>query len=75
VPFELPADIADKLTGLFAHFELNTGSVDLILDEAGRYVFLEINPTGQYGPLQEICNYDISQTIARWLTATEMASC
>jgi ATP-GRASP peptide maturase of grasp-with-spasm system len=67
VPFEVPAGLRSKLRRLFDDLELNTGSVDMIVDEEGEFVFLEINPVGIYGGLAYVCNYNIDETIARWL--------
>jgi ATP-GRASP peptide maturase of grasp-with-spasm system len=69
VPITLPSDVEDKLRRLFEALELNTGSADMIVDEAGEFVFLEINPTGQYSYVSNICNYNIDQLIGEWLTA------
>ncbi|HEX8450020.1 MAG TPA: grasp-with-spasm system ATP-grasp peptide maturase [Allosphingosinicella sp.] len=69
VPIDLPADVAEKLDRLFRALELNTGSVDMIVDEDGEFVFLEINPTGQYSYVSKICNFNIDQLIAEWLVA------
>ena len=46
---------------------LNTGSIDLILTKEGKIVFLEVNPTGQFGWVSETCNYYIEEAIARYL--------
>lgn len=67
VPFRLPGEVESKLDSLFKRLKLNTGSADLILDSQGRYVFLEINPTGQYAGLSINCNYHLDKRIASWL--------
>jgi hypothetical protein len=46
---------------------MNTGSVDMIVDEFGDFIFLEINPFGVYGGMSAICNYNIDKAIAGWL--------
>ena len=51
--------------------KINTCSIDLIVDENGEYIFLEVNPGGQYGPLDEICNMAIDRLIAEWLRKGE----
>jgi ATP-GRASP peptide maturase of grasp-with-spasm system len=71
VPIKLPEDVAAKLTALFRKIELNTGSVDMIVDRDGDFVFLEINPMGIYGGIAAICNFNIDQSIARWLSGVE----
>lgn len=67
LPFELPSDLKMKLRRLFSILDLNTGSVDMIVDEEGEFIFLEINPVGMYGGLADTCNYNIDEVIARWL--------
>lgn len=66
-PFELPADISGKLQQLFIHYNLNTGSADIIVDKKGDYYFLEINPVGQFGMVSEPCNYSLELKIAQYL--------
>ena len=63
----LPDDVARKLRLLFDRLEMNTGSIDMIVDKNGEFVFLEINPFGVYGGMSAICNYNIDQAIAGWL--------
>lgn len=67
IPAQLPIEVEQKLILLFKKLKLNTGSVDMIVNEDGEYVFLEINPVGMYGNLVAICNFDIDQEIAKWL--------
>ena len=52
---------------VFAELNLNCGSVDMIVDKNGEYVFLEINPVGQYGMVNEPCNYNLDHLIANYL--------
>ena len=42
----------------------NTGSIDLILTPQGEYVFLEINPEGQFGMVSHPCNYYLEREMA-----------
>lgn len=44
----LPADMAQSCYDLVKSYGLNYGAIDLILTPDGRYVFLEINPNGQW---------------------------
>lgn len=66
-PFKLPVEIEEKLDNLFREIGLNTGSVDFIVDKNDDYVFLEINPVGQYGMTSEPCNYNLDDIIAKYL--------
>lgn len=67
-PFLLPKEVEVKLKKLFDHLQLNTGSADLIIDKNGDYVFLEINPIGQFGMVTNPCNYNIDYKIAKYLS-------
>jgi ATP-GRASP peptide maturase of grasp-with-spasm system len=67
-PFELPAQIIEKLQKLMKSIELNTGSIDMIFTRDGRFVFLEVNPVGQFGMTSIPCNYMLEREIALWLT-------
>ncbi|MBW8878002.1 MAG: grasp-with-spasm system ATP-grasp peptide maturase [Acidobacteria bacterium] len=67
VPFKLPADIADRISRLMGALELETGSLDLVKTTDGRYVFLEVNPVGQFGMVSKPCNYHLEQRVAEIL--------
>jgi ATP-GRASP peptide maturase of grasp-with-spasm system len=67
VPFILPTEVLNKLKLFVKRIDCNTGSIDLILSPEGTYVFLEINPMGQYDWVSQNCNYYIDKTIAEML--------
>ncbi|THF51577.1 grasp-with-spasm system ATP-grasp peptide maturase [Flavobacterium supellecticarium] len=69
VPFKLPQKEEEKLLKLLNDLDLNTGSIDLIYDDKGNYVFLEINPVGQFGMVSINCNYNLEKIIANDLIA------
>jgi glutathione synthase/RimK-type ligase-like ATP-grasp enzyme len=48
VPHQLPPGIAEKLLELMRIFGLGFGAIDLRLTPDGDYVFLEINPVGEF---------------------------
>jgi glutathione synthase/RimK-type ligase-like ATP-grasp enzyme len=50
---QLPVDIAEKCLALTRAYGLNFSTSDLILTPDGRYVFLEMNPNGQFIWVQE----------------------
>lgn len=50
---KLPDDLAVRCVELTRAYGLNFGAIDLIATPDGRYVFLEINPNGQFLFLQE----------------------
>lgn len=66
-PFKLPDDVEEKLDKLFKKLDLNTGSADFMVDKEGNYVFLEINPIGQFQMTSLPCNYNLEQKIANYL--------
>ena len=47
-----------------AHFGLDYGAADLIVTPDGRYVFLEVNPNGQYGWVENMTGMPIGSAIA-----------
>lgn len=66
-PYELPEDIKSKLLRLMDYFQLNYGAIDLIKTPEGKYVFLEINPVGEFSWLDEVLDKKISEAIANVL--------
>lgn len=68
VPYSLPIDIEEKIKKLMNKLNLDTGSIDLIVSKKNEYIFLEVNPIGQFGSLSYNCNYNIEKEIAKILT-------
>jgi MvdD-like protein with pre-ATP grasp domain len=48
LPHALPDEVAERCRRLVRELGLCYGAIDLVLTPDGRYVFLEINPNGQY---------------------------
>ncbi|MCP3928089.1 MAG: grasp-with-spasm system ATP-grasp peptide maturase [Bacteroidetes bacterium] len=69
IPFQLPKDTERKLSTLMEKLELNTGSIDLIYSPKGEFIFLEVNPVGQFDWLSVNCNYHIERDIAKILSS------
>lgn len=67
VPFSLPQTIENMLQMLMTSLDLNTGSIDLIFTKNKEFVFLEVNPVGQYDFVSKYCNYQLDQKIAHLL--------
>jgi hypothetical protein len=44
----LPAHVSTSLRRLMAAFEINFASIDMIVTPEGDYVFLDLNPNGQW---------------------------
>lgn len=66
-PYNLPAEIEIKIINLMKRLKLETGSIDLIRTTIGNYVFLEVNPVGQFMMVSRPCNYRLEQKIAKKL--------
>ncbi len=54
-PHSLPQDVEAKCLALVRCLGLAFGAIDLILTPYGEYIFLEINPNGQWAWLQQRC--------------------
>jgi hypothetical protein len=67
VPFELPGEIKRKLQQVMERLDLNYGSFDLICTPDHEFVFLEVNPYGQYGFLSMAGNFYLEKQIAEYL--------
>jgi ATP-GRASP peptide maturase of grasp-with-spasm system len=67
VPFKLPSNIEEKLNLFMKSMNLNTGSIDMILTKNKEYIFLEVNPVGQFGMVSGPCNYNLEKEIANCL--------
>ncbi|MBT9395463.1 hypothetical protein KLP40_20025 [Hymenobacter sp. NST-14] len=67
VPYQLPVATEQQLTQLMRTMGLNTGSIDLLKTPADEYVFLEVNPAGQYLAESAFCHYALEKEIAEWL--------
>jgi len=67
VPYTLPTEIEKKLHELMLRINLNTASLDIIKSINGKYYFLEINPSGQFGMISMPCNYNLEQKVAEFL--------
>lgn len=66
---ELPEPLSAQCAALTAQLGLRFGAIDLVLDPAGRYWFLEINPNGQWGWIQTRTGQPIAEAIADELEA------
>lgn len=67
VPYKLPFEIEQKLINLMDKLDLNCGSIDMIVDKNNDYVFLEVNPIGQFGMVSNPCNYKLHKVLAKHL--------
>lgn len=63
----LPADIEDKLLALMDRLSLVYGAIDMRRTPDGRYVFLEINPAGQWLFVEERTGQRITDALCAQL--------
>lgn len=67
-PFNVHEDFADKVRQFMKTIGLGFGALDVIVTPGGQYVFLEVNPTGEWGMLERDLDLPISDAIADALT-------
>ncbi|HEC33065.1 MAG TPA: hypothetical protein ENI63_02280 [Candidatus Kaiserbacteria bacterium] len=65
--YELPNCIKLELLKLMNMFGLFYAAIDMIITPDEKYVFLEINPSGQWGWIEKLTGMKISQAIAKLL--------
>lgn len=65
--YELPEEIERRLRALMRFWRLSFGALDMIVTPSGEYVFLEINPGGQWGWIEDLAGLPISGAIAETL--------
>jgi ATP-GRASP peptide maturase of grasp-with-spasm system len=73
VPVRLPETVERRIRDFMVRVGLNTGSLDIIKSPDGRYVFLEVNPIGQFGFVSKLCNYNLEKKVARFLVDKDRA--
>ena len=66
-PFSLPAEVERGLLLLMDKLFLNYGAIDLILTPDDRYIFLEVNPVGEFFWLDRYAGFNISAGLAALL--------
>jgi glutathione synthase/RimK-type ligase-like ATP-grasp enzyme len=65
--YNLPQKIKTALLKFMKACHLTFGAIDMILTPEEKYVFLEVNPNGQYGWIEDLTGLPISDTIAKLL--------
>jgi len=63
----LPDDVASGLRRMMSHFGLAYGGADFRLTPEGEYVFLEVNPAGEFLFVERGGNHPITDAVAGWL--------
>lgn len=67
VPYTLPECVEKKLVHLMELLKMNSGSIDLIVTNSNEYVFLEVNPIGQFWQVSYPCSYELEEKVAHYL--------
>lgn len=67
-PYQLPKDIEQKLHKLMQKLTIKCGSIDMVVNTKNEFVFLEINPVGQFQQVSFPCNYYLELKVAEYLT-------
>lgn len=67
LPHALPSDVAQRCIQLVEELGLCYGAIDMIHTPDGRYVFLEINPNGQYLWVELATGLPMSEAICKLL--------
>lgn len=65
--YDLPPDIKNKCIKLVKELGLYFGAIDIILTPNNEYVFLEVNPNGQWAWIEQLTGMPISSAIADFL--------
>lgn len=63
----LPPKLEDQLLSLMQRLDLQFGCIDLVMTPENEYVFLEVNPNGQWLWLDDQLGFGISDAVAQWL--------
>lgn len=64
---ELPKSLNILCIELTKKLGLNFGAIDFVKDATGNFIFLEINPNGQWAWIEKQLNYNISHEICQLL--------
>ena len=69
-PIDLPKNIQEKCISLMKRLDLHYGAIDFVLDNDGNYIFLEINPNGQWAWIEHLTGLPISKEIVKCLCSS-----
>ena len=65
----LPAAVENGILTLMEGLDLSFGTVDMKVDERGEYVFLEVNPQGQFLYIEILTGLPLAKAMAEFLIA------
>jgi glutathione synthase/RimK-type ligase-like ATP-grasp enzyme len=66
---ELPDEVRKKLHRFMNAIGLKYGAIDLIETPNGDFIFLEVNPSGQWGWIADFAGLPIPEAVAEMLEA------
>jgi glutathione synthase/RimK-type ligase-like ATP-grasp enzyme len=66
----LPESVRARLLAMMERLDLSFGAIDMVQTPEGEYVFLEVNPSGQWLWLDDKLHLGISDAVASWLANT-----
>jgi glutathione synthase/RimK-type ligase-like ATP-grasp enzyme len=69
VAVELPSDVQHKLLDFMQRVGLNFGAIDLIETPKNEFVFLEVNPSGQWGWIADFAGIPVARAVAEMLVS------
>lgn len=69
VPYKLPEAVECNIILFMNRINMNCGSLDIIKTTDNNYVFLEVNPVGQFAQVSYPCNYKLEKRIVTTLNA------
>ncbi|OHA33042.1 MAG: hypothetical protein A2928_00645 [Candidatus Taylorbacteria bacterium RIFCSPLOWO2_01_FULL_45_15b] len=64
---ELPTEVLVRLTAFMRSVDLSYGAIDMIETPSGEFVFLEVNPSGQWEWIAELGKLPIADSVARMI--------
>lgn len=68
-PMSIPDNISEQMQSLMTALGLHYGAFDFVVTPSGEWVFLEVNPGGQFLWLEELAGIEITATVARYLSS------
>lgn len=66
-PYKLPVRVEEKILLFMEELSLVFGAIDMILTKDNNYVFIELNPIGQWGWVESATGLRITEAIAKTL--------
>jgi hypothetical protein len=67
--YQLPKELEQKCISLLRALGLRYGAIDFILTPGGDHIFLEVNPSGQFGWIEGLTGLPIANALADELVA------